>query len=105
MIERARLKLGTLLDGYTRRFRLADHFLGMFIPYDLRGDTDAVRALAPRILSRLKKPPACIMLSQAVDCVRSASLQAGLSNPPFRVVLFAHPNESENGFAINPSEI
>src|SRR5260370_10089419 len=103
MIERAKFRLGALFERVNRRFRLGDHFLGVFIPHDLKGDADAVRALAPGIIRRVRKPPICVLLSQVVDGVRSVSLQAGLSGPPLRVALFAHPNASESGFAINPS--
>jgi hypothetical protein len=101
--ERIKVRLGALLDSFTRRFRLGEHFLGVFIPDDLKGDADAVRALAPGVMRRVKAPPKCILLSASVDGVQAASRQAGLSGPPFRVALFAHPNDSETGFSVNPS--
>ena len=97
-----KVRFNKFIDRITRRFRLADHFLAVFIPDDLRGNSDAVRALAPAIMGRIKAPPRHILLDQAVEDVQKASYQAGLSGIPFRVVLFAHPNDNENGFAINP---
>src|SRR5438045_1923373 len=102
MIARVRDRISTAVDKLTRGVRLGDHFLGLFVPFDQKGDGDAVRALAPAIMARLKKPPVCVLLDRACDNVSSASTQAGLSGPPSRLAIFAHPNEAESGFAVNP---
>lgn len=97
-------RLRQFFDRISRRIRLGDHFLAIFIPHDLRGDLDAVQALAPNIMGRIKPPPRLLMLSEAVNGVQEASEKAGLPSVPLRMALFAHPNASENEFAINPSK-
>jgi hypothetical protein len=86
-----------------RRMRLGDHFLVLFIPYDKHGDGDAVAAIGRGVHGRIARPPASVWLSARCAGITDAAKSAGLSAPPVRVVLFAHPNAAENGFLINPA--
>jgi hypothetical protein len=74
--------------------------VAIFIPHAERGDSDAVDALLP--LVRATSSPPVVVLRSAVDHFLEVIRLLRTKRPPTRVVLFAHPTDARDGFAINP---
>jgi hypothetical protein len=91
-------------SAFIRGARLGDHFLVLFVPYEKHGPADAVEAIGRALQARLSRPPASIWLSSKLPSIQEAAQRAGLTAPPVRVVLFAHPNAAENGFLVNATD-
>jgi hypothetical protein len=86
-----------------RRRRRADAFV-LFVPWDQKGDDDAVRHLAPVLIPKLRREFPHDVLSNwnthFAEILKARKLQRNYRT----VVLFAHPSTNGRGFAVTPGD-
>ena len=77
--------------------------LVMLVPWHERGNADAVAALAPALKARFSRFPPLIVLDRALHHLKDALKSLAGRVAPKRIVLFAHPTDAHDGFAVNPA--
>ncbi len=89
-------------DRRWREWGMRNSILVMFVPWRERGDQDAVAAIIPGLTERLKGFPPQLVLDRALHHLHDALMSLGARFAPRRIVLFAHPTDAHDGFAVNP---
>jgi len=84
-----------------QEWSLRNSILVMLVPWLERGDADAVAALIPALKQKLRHFPALIVLDRARHHLHDALKLNASRIAPRRIVLFAHPTDAHDGFAVN----